>query len=144
MKQHVSFPMSLYTRIAIIDQQHKDLIDAVNKLYDAINEGKGVEEAKKALAFLSQYVIFHFAGEEKLWSDNRYPKFEEHKAAHDAFTKTVKELHDMLVTEGATDAFADKVEAEVTNWLINHIQGLDRDAADWLNTKSGWQMDNML
>lgn len=144
MKKHVTFPTSLYTRIAIIDQQHKDLIEAVNKLYDAINDGQGVEEAKKALAFLSQYVIFHFAGEEKLWKDNRYPKFEEHKAAHDAFTKTVKDLHDMLVTEGATERFADKVEAEVTNWLINHIQGLDRDAADWLNTKSGWQMDNML
>ena len=144
MKKHVTFPTSLYTRISIIDQQHKDLIDAVNKLYDAINEGKGVDEAKKALAFLSQYVIFHFAGEEKLWADNRYPKYEEHKAAHDAFTKTVKELHSLLLTEGATDAFADKVESEVTNWLINHIQGLDRDAADWLNTKSGWQMDNML
>ena len=59
MKKHVTFPTSLYTRISIIDQQHKDLIDAVNKLYDAINEGKGVDEAKKALAFLSQYVIFH-------------------------------------------------------------------------------------
>lgn len=144
MKQHVTFPASLYTRIGIIDQQHKDLIEAVNKLYDAINEGKGIDEAKKALAFLSQYVIFHFAGEEKLWKDNKYPKYEEHKAAHEAFTKTVKDLHALLITEGANDAFADKVEAEVTNWLINHIQGLDREAADWLNTKSGWQMDNML
>lgn len=144
MKKHVDFPMILYTRNAIIDSQHKELIECVNKLYDAIDEGKGSEEAIKALQFLSQYTIFHFGGEENLWKRNGYPDYEEHKAAHDKFVETVRALYEDLVKNGANDAFADKVEKEVTDWLINHIMGMDMKGIEWLNTRSGWQMDNLM
>lgn len=143
-KRRVEFPVILYTRNKIIDGQHKELIEAVNTLYEAIEAGKGEESAKEALDFLMQYTVFHFGGEEKLWEENKYPGYEEHKAAHDAFVERVRQLYAELETMGATDAFAEKVEKEITDWLINHIMGLDMKAIEWLNTRSGYQMDNLM
>ena len=57
------FLPSLYTHNAIIDAQHQELINTINKLYEAIDSGKGTDEAKNALAFLMQYTVFHFGGE---------------------------------------------------------------------------------
>ena len=73
----------------------------------------------------------------------KYPLFTEHKAKHDAFVETVKGLHADLVAGGPTDAFAEKVEEEVTNWLINHIKGTDMQAIEWINNKSGDKMQNL-
>ena len=50
------FLPSLYTHNAIIDAQHQELINTINKLYEAIDSGKGTDEAKNALAFLMQYI----------------------------------------------------------------------------------------
>ena len=58
------FLPSLYTHNAIIDAQHQELINTINKLYEAIDSGKGTDEAKNALAFLMQYTVFHFGGED--------------------------------------------------------------------------------
>ena len=99
------FLPSLYTHNAIIDAQHQELINTINKLYEAIDSGKGTDEAKNALAFLMQYTVFHFGGEEKLMQEDKYPLFTEHKAAHDAFVETVKGLYQKLMEEGATEDF---------------------------------------
>jgi len=144
VKRHAEFPMTLYTRNAIIDSQHKELIECINRLYDAIDEGKGKEEAIKALQFLSQYTIFHFGGEENLWKKNSYPEYEEHKAAHEKFVEVIRGLHEDLLKNGPNDEFADKVEKEITAWLVNHIMGMDMKGTEWLNTRSGWQMDNLM
>ena len=138
------FLPSLYTHNAIIDSQHKELINTVNKLYEAIESGNGVDEAKNALAFLMQYTVFHFGGEEKLMQEDKYPLYTEHKAAHDAFVEKVKSLYEELIEKGASDAFADEIEEAVTNWLINHIQGMDMRMIEWKNNRAGGQMDNLM
>ena len=138
------FLPSLYTHNAIIDAQHQELINTINKLYEAIDSGKATDEAKNALAFLMQYTVFHFGGEEKLMQEDKYPLFTEHKAAHDAFVETVKGLYQKLMEEGATEDFADQVEQEITNWLIVHIKGMDLKMIEWKNHRSGNQMDNLM
>ena len=140
----VEFLPALISTNAMVDAQHKELIEAINKLYAAIDEGKGVEEAKKTLEFLAQYTIFHFGGEEALMQAQQYPLYTEHKKAHDAFVVTVKGLFQVLTEKGATEEFGALVEKEVTNWLINHIQGMDIRMTDWIKIKSNGMMDNML
>ena len=98
-------------------------------------------------AALKDYMRFlqQFKYEEKLWAANGYPLFTEHKAAHDAFVKTVRELYLDLDKNGVTDDFAKRVENEVTNWLINHIQGADTKGIEWLTTRINNKfMENML
>ena len=47
MKEAV-FYQALMSGNTMVDDQHKQLIDAINKLYRAIESGHGVEEAKKS------------------------------------------------------------------------------------------------
>ena len=138
------FIPALYTHNAIVDGQHKELIDAVNKLYEAIESGKGKEEAIKTLEFLASYTVFHFGGEEKLYEAHKYPLLGEHKKAHDAFVVVVRGLQEKLVKEGPSDAFEAEVEKEITNWLITHIKGADMKAIEWINSASDEQRHNML
>ena len=137
---------SLYTRNEVVDVQHKELIKRINDLYAALaseDEATRAAKAEETLNFLAEYTVFHFASEEELMQNAKYPLFTEHKAKHDAFVETVKGLHADLVAGGPTDAFAEKVEEEVTNWLINHIKGTDMQAIEWINNKSGDQMQNL-
>ena len=43
--------------VEIIDNQHKELFNAVNNLLEACSQGKGKEEAGKILQFLENYVV---------------------------------------------------------------------------------------
>jgi len=146
MPQHAVFVPALYTRNDTIDSQHKELIKRVNDLYDAIEVGGDAAgaKAKESLEFLTQYTVFHFQAEEKLMKDAGYPLYTEHKKTHDAFVLTVRDLADKLNEMGPTPEFASLVEKEFTNWLIEHIQGTDIKAIEWINNKSGDQMENLL
>lgn len=141
------FLPSLYTRNETVDSQHKELIKRINDLYAALeldDEAERAAKAEETLDFLGQYTVFHFGSEEELMANAKYPLLDEHKAKHAAFVQTVKDLHAKLVADGPSDAFANEVEEEVTNWLINHIKGTDMKAIEWINNKSGDQMHNML
>ena len=46
-----SFDKSLETGNILIDNQHKELIDAINNLLDACGQGKGRDEIKIPLIF---------------------------------------------------------------------------------------------
>lgn len=144
--KHVIFVPALYTRNKTVDSQHKELIKRLNDLYDAIEAGgeQAAEESKSALEFLTQYTVFHFQAEEKLMASVNYPLLTEHKAKHDGFIETVKGLAGKFEEVGATPEFADMVEKEFTNWIIDHIKGTDLEAIEWVNNKGGGQMENLL
>lgn len=138
------FTPALYTRNTIVDNQHKELIDAVNNLYAAIEGGKGKEEAIKTLDFLASYTVFHFGGEEKLYESHKYPLLDEHKKLHADFVEVVRGMQEKLIKEGPNEAFAALVEKEITNWLVVHIKGADMKAIEWINSASSEQRHNML
>ena len=77
--KEATFYQALMSGNDMVDDQHKQLIDAINGLYRAIDSGKGVEEAKKTLDFLAEYTTFHFGCEEELMNSKKYPLYLEHK-----------------------------------------------------------------
>ena len=143
MKEAV-FYQALMSGNTMVDDQHKQLIDAINKLYRAIESGTGVEEAKKTLDFLAEYTTCHFGCEEALMKSKKYPLYTQHKKVHDAFIETVNGLYEVLGKKGANEEFEQIVEKEVTDWLINHIQGMDMQMTDWIKVRTNGMMDNML
>ena len=128
----------------MLDSHHKELIYAINALYKSIEDGKGIEGAKKTLDFLSEYTTFHFGCEEALMKSKKYPLYTQHKKVHDDFIQTVQNLYGVLEEKGATEEFEDLVEKEVTDWLVNHIQKMDREMTDWVKIRTNGMMDNML
>ena len=133
----VTFDKSLETGNELIDQQHKELIDRVNKLLESCYMGTEKRAAIQTLNFLLDYTVFHFEAEEKLQQESGYPGFEAHKEQHQTFVKAVHELLDMLEEEeGPTDAFVEAVNKNITDWLLNHIQVRDKAVAAYVQSHS--------
>lgn len=127
------FDDSLITGNKMIDTQHKELIDRINKLLILCeNEKPAKREAIETLDYLADYTEFHFGEEEKLQEEIGYPGIAEHKKKHEELRQVVKDLYAMLEEqEGPTDAFVESVNENVTNWLYNHIRGFDRSVAEY-------------
>ena len=126
---------SLATGHEKIDNQHKQLITALNNIIEASKEGKGKEEIFKTLDFLTGYTVMHFSTEEKLQKQYDYPDYLKHKRYHDEFKVTVGELTQRLISEGPTDEMIGLVTTTVGNWLLNHIKGDDFKMAAFIKSK---------
>ena len=67
------FKNNLLTGNELIDAQHKELINRINKLVGACENGVCQLEAIRMLDFLSDYTDFHFREEEALQEKAGYP-----------------------------------------------------------------------
>ena len=126
---------SLETGHEKIDNQHKQLVAALNSIISAAQEGKGKEEIFKTLEFLTGYTVMHFSTEEKLQIQYDYPDYLVHKRYHDEFKITVSELTERLVREGPTEEMIGTVTSTIGEWLLNHIKGDDFRMAAFVKAK---------
>ncbi|MCI5595393.1 MAG: hemerythrin family protein [Lachnospiraceae bacterium] len=134
---YAEFDESLVTGNELIDGQHKELIDRINKLINCCEQGGGKIEAIKLLGYLEEYTEFHFKAEEELQEKISYPGLAEHRQKHEDFKKSVKELDEMLhEVEGPTDAFVEAVQKNVIDWLYGHIKGFDCSVATYMHMSS--------
>lgn len=127
----------LETGNALIDSQHKQLIEAINNLLAACSVGKGRAEMEKTTKFLYDYTSKHFSDEEKLQLQYRYPDYANHKKYHESFKQVVRELGDQLQKEGPTIALVGKVNQSIAGWLLNHIKREDVKVAAHIRAQSG-------
>ena len=126
------FDESLVTGNEMIDTQHKELIEKINKLLDSCETSKEKVVAVKPLDYLADYTEFHFGEEEKLQESIDYPALTEHKKEHDKLRAVVKGLYNMLEEEeGPSEAFVEQVNKNVIEWLYRHIKGFDRSVAEY-------------
>ena len=126
------FDESLVTGNEMIDTQHKELIDKINKLLDSCETSKEKTVAVKTLDYLADYTEFHFGEEEKLQAEINYPGIAEHKKEHDKLCAVVKDLYNMLEEEeGPSNAFVEQVNKNVIEWLYRHIKGFDRSVSEY-------------
>ena len=129
----ITFDKTLVTGNELIDTQHKELIDRVNKLTEDCAVGKEKNVAIQTLDFLMDYTDFHFKDEEKLQADCSYPLLAAHKQQHEKFVKAVEELREMLEEEeGPSEAFVEAVKKNVVEWLLNHIMVWDKQLAEFI------------
>ena len=127
----MSYAWSKYleTGNAAIDQQHKELINAVNSLLDACAKGQGREKIVSTLKFLQDYTVKHFGDEEALQLKYKYPGYSTHKVYHEEFKKTIQQIVQEYQSTGATITLVAKVNNKVASWLINHIKREDAKVA---------------
>lgn len=121
--------------IALIDEQHKMLIQRLNDLSKAIEMNQSVGEIVRVLGFLIEYTNFHFSTEEKHMIENNYPGLNYHRTQHEEFKTTLTHLTGDFEEEGATKALADSINVFLTNWLLTHFQEVDIEFGKFLIEK---------
>lgn len=127
---------TLAVGVAEIDNQHKELFERMNQLLEACNQGKGKLAVSDMITFLEDYVLEHFAAEEKLQRTSGYPDYAAHKAMHVDYLKSVATLKQQLEQHGPTLPFVISVNKTVVDWLTNHISKVDKGLGLYLQKQS--------
>ncbi|MEI7473958.1 MAG: bacteriohemerythrin [bacterium] len=126
-----------------IDEQHKDVVQSVNDLYDAIEEDMDRAIIIELIEKLDTYINNHFNTEESYMKLYNFKDINNHQAAHANFKNVYEkirynyyylEFNDSPKKE-LTRVFAIHLCSTMFEWLHNHLIGLDKDFAEFLNTK---------
>lgn len=116
---------SLKIGIPEIDEQHKQLIDQMNLLIEAMKKNKAKEEVREILNFLDVYVDKHFSYEEGCMHRYKCPVADENKMAHAKFVNTLKEVREKLEKDGPSLTLVMTINHQLLSWFINHIRKID-------------------
>ncbi len=129
-EQFVEWKDDYSVGIDSIDQQHKKLLNLINQLQTAVDYSTGEEFEREALDELVDYTKTHFSYEEGLMRDNDYPDFEPHKAQHEKMFAKVEEV--LAEYEQDQDTAMANAAEYLKDWLINHINGTDKEYSSYL------------
>ena len=125
----------LATGVADIDDQHRELITRVNALLDACNQQKEQEEIGKYLAFLREYVAYHFAAEERTMTEAGYPGLGPHEREHEEFKVRVNDLFRSQASRRASLPTLIMTIRSSCDWMVTHIMKTDKAMAEFLKAK---------
>jgi hemerythrin len=120
---------SLETGIEMIDTQHKQLFDAINKLLATCNNGHDPDVLKKDLDFLTNYTIKHFFDEEQIQQKYKYPDYVNHKKYHEGFKVVVRDLSVQFIMKGPSESLVNEITSKIGSWLVTHIKVEDQKLA---------------
>ena len=112
------------------DDDHKKLIEMLNRLYEGMKSGQGKEVVGKVLDDLIRYTKFHFAREEEFFTRTGYPAVE-HKEQHRLLVKQAEDLQSRYKS-GENSLSIDTLDF-LRDWLTIHIQVTDKKYSVHLN-----------
>jgi len=131
MEYFMEWDDSLNTGIKTIDQQHRGIVDFINKLHAAgLKEDRDTIES--VLTGLTDYTHSHFSYEEQLQQQHGYPLIVPHKKAHDNF---IIRLNEYKKRHNNGENIARGLSGELVIWLTNHIKNEDRDYVPYCKKK---------
>lgn len=108
--------------IDVIDDDHKVLIELINKCDDVVNNEKSENMISSILHDLLNYVDYHFKREEILMKMCGFQDTAKHKRLHENLSINVNEY---IKEYGSGKLTADSLLNSLINWLVNHIVGHD-------------------
>jgi hemerythrin len=119
--------------IYLIDEQHRHLVDLINRLHDAMNSGAAINILGDILQELEVYAKTHFRTEEEYFALYGYPGTEGHRQEHFIFTKKIAEFG--VDFSRNRSGLSMEILNYLKNWLSNHILTEDRKFAPFLKSK---------
>lgn len=124
---------SFSVSVAEIDQQHKQLVNLLNELNDAMRQGKGKDVLGKIISGLISYTATHFRTEERYFAQFNYPDTAKHKQEHAAFVEKVTAFKNGF--DSGKLSLSIEVMSFLSDWLNSHIKGSDMKYSKFLNDK---------
>ena len=107
-----------------IDQQHKQLVNILNELYQAFMDREHKEKIGTIISQLADYTKYHFNTEENYFISFNYLDREKHIKEHQDFKKKVDEFIKKYHDNSGSLTY--DVMNFLRNWLNNHIMETDQ------------------
>lgn len=114
--------------IESIDNQHKKLLEIAGELSDLLTnaiEGDDIyDEMVRIVDELTQYTVYHFAFEEKIFEAIGYGGAEKHIEEHRKLVKEIEGI-DLRAIDEDQVAHGKKILNFLITWVFKHISGSD-------------------
>ncbi len=117
-----------------IDQQHRQLVDRLNTLQDAVEQQAPESRCYELFKQLAKEVNAHFSHEEALFEQSHYPELQAHHREHEVLLGQIATL-DRRYPQGEL-LFSTALLNFLRSWLIDHMLGADRRYAEYLRNPS--------
>ncbi|AWK88831.1 bacteriohemerythrin [Azospirillum thermophilum] len=121
---HVAWDETMSVGVAILDDDHKKLLDMFNGLLRTGITAGNRDDLCALLGSLRAYTTVHFAREEEWMESHGFPELPAHKAAHRYFVEEVEKLHRDFEGSNTTMLRVDLILL-LKEWFIEHIQHVD-------------------
>jgi hemerythrin len=125
---------ALATGVGLVDTEHQEIFRQAAVLHQAMSDGKGREELAKIINFVDDYIVSHFAHEEKVMDQYRCAIAEVNKQAHTKFIAKFKELKAKFEAAGASTTLVLDIAKTINDWLVQHIKQIDSQLATCTKT----------
>ena len=132
--------------IETVDNEHRELIDVINELCDAVQKGHEREQTGQLLHRLIECARGHFTSEEAMLLATDYPELAEHTEQHQSLLVEVEELaarfvHDGLILsdcgDDSTETPRNTLRCGGKSRLCSTRTTLETDNAPLLQTEHG-------
>ena len=130
----IEFVPDMLMNVALIDEQHMDLVKRINEVVTMGSRAANREEIEKSLVFLANYVVKHFGDEEKVQLQIGYPKYQQHRQQHLLFIEDYKKFLMDYKQNGSSTNFMLQLNRAVIRWVVQHLQGADAELAKYIKT----------
>jgi hemerythrin-like metal-binding protein len=115
-----------------IDNQHKELIALIQKLFVTVNGRESLKQVGIATDFLREYIVQHFQMEERYMEAYGYAGRDNHKAQHQKFIEDFEAHQEKFYLNIADYHMALEIKGWLYNWLVNHITKTDKALGEFL------------
>lgn len=115
----------MLTGIQHIDDHHRHLVKLLIDAYNAVESGGSAELSRDLVSRLVSYSKYHFAAEERLMLETKYPRLQEQREAHRWF---IEQLDGHFLTLSSTSpTLGSEVFAFLRGWYSDHVLKHDSD-----------------
>lgn len=121
----ITWNPALETGHAVIDRDHRALVNSLNELEAALQAGAGKQEVERILQFLNAYTREHFKREEAYMLRVNCPASGENCRAHSEFLQKLDVWTKQLTSTGITTTLVLTVFRETSRWVQGHILKVD-------------------
>ncbi|GAB4295721.1 MAG: hypothetical protein Fur0025_33010 [Oscillatoriaceae cyanobacterium] len=119
---------SLAIGLPLIDMQHKQLLDQMDALVEALNNKQDLKQLENLLSYLDMYVNNHFGYEEQCMNLKKCPVAGKNQESHQYFKTRLAGIRQMI-KEPSSESLSRQVSVELRDWFVKHISTIDMKLA---------------
>ena len=121
-----------------LDQEHKILIDDINRLHEELVMNDEKSEIEECLGDIYTRMQAHFALEEHVMKEHGYKYFDEHKREHEELLDNYTEYMVQFLNDSGVSS--DKsIEENLKHWVITHIVTSDKKMSLMVQEKESFK-----
>ena len=116
-----------------LDNQHKQLLEQINKLNETAAEGKGNAAAiNETLNYLEYYFATHKKDEEQYMQEHGYPGLEAHRALHNLFVEHYIDLKTRILAFDSEERIIHDLVYDLAHYWVDHVGKEDKKYAEYI------------